>query len=294
MRRNTTNVTNLEVCMIDVDRRTATFLTMLAPLMAGAAHAQQAAPGGGAQTGTYMDKVPPSWRGKEKIGIVIYDHITALDVLGPHYFLGRLAGAEIHFVAESMRPVPSEFGLVLTPTATFETCPKDLDVLLIGGGTTGTLAAMRSPAMLAFLADRGARAKWVTSVCTGSLVLGRAGLLQGYRATSHWLGRPLLKDFGAIEVDERVVFDRNRATGAGVSAGLDLALALIQRLRPLEFAQTMQLFAEYAPEPSLDSGTPDKAPPAVLAMARELTSGFVDGASKIARAYSAGRLKASS
>lgn len=275
--------------MTDINRRTATLLTILAPLVSSAASAASTAKSstsGSAQPGTYMDKVPPTWRGKEKIGIVIYDHITALDVIGPHYFLGRLAGAEIYFVAGSLRPVPSEYGLILTPTATFETCPQDLDVLLVGGGTSGTLAAMRDPAMLAFVADRGSRAKWVTSVCTGSLLLGQAGLLDGYRATSHWLGRPLLKDFGAIEVDERVVFDRNRATGAGVSAGLDLALALIQRLRPLEFAQTIQLFAEYAPQPSLDSGTPDRAPAPVLAMARELTSGFVDGATEIARAYS--------
>jgi putative intracellular protease/amidase len=278
---------NLEVKMTDIDRRTAALLTMLAPFMAGAANAQQAATGPTVQTGSYMDKVPPSWKGKEKIGIVIYDHITALDVIGPHYFLGRLAGAEVHFVAKALRPVPSEYGLTLMPTATFETCPRDLDVLLVGGGTSGTLAAMRDPETIAFLADSGSRAKWVTSVCTGSLLLGQAGLLRGYRATSHWLGRPLLKDFGAIEVDERVVFDRNRATGAGVSAGLDLGLALIQRLRPVEFAQMVQLFAEYAPEPSLDSGTPDKAPAPVLAMARELTSGFVGGASEIARAYRA-------
>ncbi len=270
--------------MPDIDRRTAALLALLAPIVAGgAAGAQPPSMGGSTQSGSYMDKVPPSWRGKEQIGILIYDHITALDVIGPHYFLGRLAGAEIHFVADSLRPVPSENGLILTPTATFETCPKDLDVLLVGGGTKGTLAAMRDPATLAFVADRGSRAKWVTSVCTGSLLLGRAGLLRGYRATSHWIGRPLLEEFGAIEVDERVVFDRNRATGAGVSAGLDLALALIQRLRPLEFAQTMQLLAEYAPEPSLDSGTPDRAPAPVLAEARALTADFVTSVREIAR-----------
>ncbi len=272
--------------MTDINRRTAALLTLIAPVIAGAAGgagAQQPT-GGGSKPSSYMDKVPPAWRGKEKIAIVLYDHMTPLDVVGPHYFLGRLAGADVQFVANSLRPIPCENGLTLMPTATFETCPKDLDVLLIGGGTSGTLAAMRDPAMLAFLADRGSRAKWVASVCTGSLVLGQAGLLRGYRATSHWIGRPLLKEFGAVEVDERVVFDRNRATGAGVSAGLDLALALIQRLRPLEFAQTIQLLAEYAPEPSLDSGTPERAPAAVLAEARSLTADFVDSARDIARA----------
>jgi cyclohexyl-isocyanide hydratase len=274
--------------MTNIDRRTVATMALLASAMvASRGGAQLPTTPKAKAEGTYMDKVPPAWKGNEKIAIVIYDHITALDVIGPHYFLGRLAGAEIHFVADSLRPVPSENGLILTPTATFDTCPKDLDILMTGGGTSGTLAAMRDPAMLAFLADRGSRAKWVTSVCTGSLLLGQAGLLKGYRATSHWLGRPFLKDFGAIEVDERVVFDGNRATGAGVSAGLDLALALLQRLRPLEFAQTIQLFAEYAPAPPLHSGTPETAPAPVLAMARELTSSFVGGVGELARAYHA-------
>lgn len=264
--------------MIDIDRRTATLLTLFAAALPVAAAAQQPSSEAGNQPKNYMDKVPPSWRGKEKIGIVLYDHVTALDVIGPHYFLGRLAGSEIHFVADSLRPIFSENGLSIMPTATFETCPKDLDVLLVGGGTAGTVAAMRDPKMLDFLADRGARAKWVASVCTGSLLLGQAGLLHGYRATSHWLGRPLLKDFGAIEVDERVVFDRNRATGAGVSAGLDLALALVQKLRPLEAAQAVQLLAEYSPVPPLDNGTPEKSPPSVLSRVRELTADFVRNA----------------
>lgn len=204
-------------------------------------------------------------------------------LFGAGYFLSRLNGADIQFVARSMDPVQGGNGLVIMPTATFETCPKDLDILLVGGGSAGTLAALRDDATIAFLEDRGSRAKWVTSVCTGSLLLGRAGLLKGYRATSHWIGRPLLKEFGAIEVDERVVFDRNRVTGAGVSAGLDFALALVKLLRPLAAAQAAQLFAEYAPEPPLDSGTPDRAPPEVLAIARELLADFSSGVLETAR-----------
>jgi putative intracellular protease/amidase len=269
--------------MTDLSRRTATLLTILGPIMAGSVDAKQPPADGKAQPNSYMNKMPATWMGKEEIAIVIYDRMTPLDVIGPHYFLGRLRGAKVHFVASSLQPVPCENGLILTPTATFETCPKDLDVLMTGGGTDGTLAAMRDPAMLDFLSDRGSRAKWVTSVCTGSLLLGQAGLLRGYRATSHWLGRPLLKEFGAIEVDDRVVFDRNRATGAGVSAGLDLALALVQKLRPLAFAQAVQLLAEYAPEPPLDSGTPDRAPPAVVAQVRELTADFVSNVREVAR-----------
>ncbi len=222
-----------------------------------------------------LSELPPAWVGKEQIAILIYDDMTPLDIVGPHYFLSALPGATVHLVARNLDPIHAD-GLTLTPTATFETCPADLDVLLTGGGVGGTLAAMRDPATLTFLSDRGARAKWVASVCTGSLLLGRAGLLRGYRATSHWIGRPMLKNFGATEVDERVVFDRNRVTGAGVSAGLDLGLSLVQRLRPLDFAQTIQLFAEYAPSPPLDSGTPDRATADVLAGARQQLKAFVD------------------
>lgn len=273
--------------MTDIDRRAVTLLTLLAPLMAGGVANAQGM-GGAPQAGNYMDKVPASWKGREKIGILLYDHITAQDVIGPHYFLGRLAGAEIYFVANSVRPVFSENGLSLMATHNFDTCPRDLDLLLVGGGTRGTVAAMRDPATIAFIADRGARAKWVTSVCTGSLLLGQAGLLRGYRATSHWIGRPLLKEFGAIEVDERVVFDRNRISGAGVSAGLDLGLSIVRKLRPLEFAQMLQLFAEYAPEPPLDSGTPDRAPAPVLALANDMLADFVAGVRETAHAHHRG------
>jgi cyclohexyl-isocyanide hydratase len=270
--------------MTQITRRTAALLALLGPAIAKSAGRGDAR---SFPSETVQPREGPEMTlrstGNEKIAIVIYDHMTALDVIGPHYFLARLAGAKVEFVAKSLEPVACENGLVLLPTATFETCSKNLDILLIGGGTAGTLAAMRDAATIAFLADRGSRAKWVASVCTGSLLLGQAGLLRGYRATSHWIGRPLLKDFGAIEVDRRVVFDRNRATGAGVSAGLDLALALIQKLRPLEFAQTMQLLAEYAPEPSLHAGTPETAPPPVLAEARRLTAGFVSSAREVAR-----------
>lgn len=271
--------------MTDIDRRTAAMMALLAPVMAGgaasAASAQQPSSNGKAQTGSYVDRMPAAWRGNEKIAIVIYEHMTPLDVVGPHYFLGRLPGADVQFVAKTLDPVFCETGLTIMPTATFETCAKDLDVLMVGGGTSGTLAAMRDAETIAFLKDRGARAKWVTSVCTGSMLLGHAGLLRGYKATSHWLGRPLLKDFGAIEVNERVVFDRNRATGAGVSAGIDLALALVEKLRPVEFRQAVQLLGEYAPEPPVDSGTPEKAPPEIFARMNELVSGFVDGVNEI-------------
>lgn len=230
-----------------------------------------------------MSKVPQSWFGDEQVAIVIYDDMTALDVIGPQYFLSGLFGATVHMVARTEAPITSDSGITITPTATFETCPKDLDVLLVGGGVSGTLAAMRDDTTLDFLADRGARAQWVTSVCTGSLLLGQAGLLKGYRATSHWIGRPLLDRFGAIEVNERMVFDRNRATGAGVSAGLDLGLELMHRMRPLDLAQAMQVMAEYAPEPPLDFGTPEKVPADVLAGIEDRMSGFTEAVRSTAR-----------
>lgn len=254
--------------------------------LATPALAQNAAKTAGPDKEVLMDmsKVPPNWFGQEQVAIVIYDNMTALDVIGPQYFLSGLFGASVHMVAKTDAPITSDSGIVITPTATFATCPKDLDILLVGGGVSGTLAAMRDDATLDFLADRGARAKWVTSVCTGSLLLGQAGLLKGYRATSHWIGRPLLKEFGAIEVDERMVFDRNRATGAGVSAGLDLGLELMHRLRPLDLAQAMQVMAEYAPEPPLDFGTPDKVHTDVLAGINARMSGFTQAVRTTARA----------
>ncbi|MNH55752.1 Isonitrile hydratase [compost metagenome] len=263
----------------------------LAPLIASAAQAQDtlsmespgAMPVSGERPVMDMDAIPADWFGTEQVGILIYDQMTALDVIGPQHFLAGLMGATIHLVARTDAPVTSDSGLVLTPTATFDSCPRDLDVLLAGGGMTGALAAMRDDATLDFLADRGARAGWVGSVCTGSLLLGQAGLLRGYRATSHWLGRPMLDRFGAIEVDQRVVIDRNRATGAGVSAGLDLGLELVKRLRPLDCAQTVQLMAEYAPEPPLDAGTPDRAPAAVVANVRDWHVGFTDAVAEAAR-----------
>jgi len=269
--------------MKDINRRQAVLMTLLAPVVASAADPQKEAKVGDTDPGSYLNKMPAAWSGSEKIGIVIYEHMTPLDVIGPHYFLGRMRGAQVQFVARDPSPVNCENGLVIEPTATFDTCPKDLDVLLVGGGSSGTVAAMRDTRTIDFLADRGSRAKWVASVCTGSLLLGQAGLLRGYRATSHWAFRSLLKDFGAIEVDERMVFDRNRATGAGVSAGIDFALALVQKLRPLDFAQAVQLLAEYAPDPPLHSGTPDGAPPEVVNRVRDLVASFVEDARVLAR-----------
>jgi len=226
-------------------------------------------------SGHDMTGMPANWTGKEQIGMLIYPEFTALDMVGPQYMFASLMGAKVHVVSKTMQSVRSDTGLVFMPSATFDECPKDLDILFVPGGSTGTLNAIKDDSTLNFLANRGSRAKLVTSVCTGSLLLGAAGLLKGYRATSHWAARDLLSVAGAIPVDERVVRDRNRITGAGVTAGLDFGLSIVEQLRDREYAQAVQLLAEYAPAPPLNAGTPATAPAKVTAMMNDMFVGFV-------------------
>ena len=222
------------------------------------------------------DAIPPDR--SVRIAMLLYPGMTALDLVGPQTFLAGLAQGSLYLVAQGAGPVESDTGLALTATHTFETCPHDLDVLFVPGGD-GTPAQMRNAALLAFLQARAARAAWVTSVCTGSLILGAAGLLRGYRATSHWCVRDaVLPLLGAAPVAERVVFDRNRVTAAGVSAGLDFGLALAARLRGTEYARTAQLVAEYAPQPPFRSGTPAEAGPATVRSAGAILEPLVAGA----------------
>lgn len=202
--------------------------------------------------------------------MLLYPGMTALDFVGPQHMFAGLMGAKVHHIAKTMAPVVSDTQLAILPTVTLAKCPRDLDILFVPGGGAGTLAAMQDAQILAFLADRGGRAKLVSSVCTGSLLLGAAGLLQGYQATTHWATHTLLADVGATPVQARVVRDRNRITGAGVSAGLDLGLTIVGMLRDPAYAQTMQLLAEYAPEPPFNAGTPRTAPPAVSAMVADM------------------------
>jgi cyclohexyl-isocyanide hydratase len=261
---------------------------------AGLATALLAAMGGGAQAAKPpvapparpapddhdMSGMPASWMGQEQIAMVIYPEFTALDMVGPQYMFASLMGATVHIVARTLEPVRSDTGLVFKPSVTFDDCPKDLDVLFVPGGSKGTVAAIRDEATLQFVADRGSRAKLVTSVCTGSLVLGAAGLLKGYRATSHWVTRDLLALVGATAVDARVVRDRNRMTGAGVTAGLDFGLAIVEQLRDRTYAQSVQLLAEYAPKPPLNAGTTRTAPPEVTRMMRGMFTGFMQNMSQ--------------
>lgn len=195
--------------------------------------------------------------GSEQIAMLIYPGFTALDLVGPHYFFASLMGATVHLVTTQadLAPVRSDLGLTITPTITMANTPKNLDVLFTPGGTVGTLNAAENTDVIAFMKDRGSRAKYVTSVCTGSFILGTAGLLKGKKATSHWVLRDTLKLLGATPVDARVVRDGNIITGAGVSAGLDFALFLTEVLRGRPYAEALMLQGEYAPEPPFKGGT---------------------------------------
>lgn len=190
--------------------------------------------------------------------MLLYPGFTMLDLIGPQSVL-TWAG-RVHLVARSMAPVTSDCGTQLVPTCTLADCPRDLDVLFVPGGF-GSDAAMKDPELLAFLADRGARAGSVTSVCSGSLLLGAAGLMKGYRATTHWALLDSLAAFGAEPVKQRVVIDRNRISGGGVTAGIDFGLALFAALRGEESARLVQLLMEYDPAPPFASGTPEQAGP---------------------------------
>lgn len=231
-----------------------------------------------------MSSMPAHWMGSEQIAFLIYPQFTALDMVGPHHMLAGLMGATVHIVARTRDPVRSDTGLVFIPSATFEECPRDLDILCVPGGTRGTLAAMEDEATMGFLKDRGGRAKYVTSVCTGSLVLGAAGLLAGYGATSHWATRSLLPIFGASPVDARVVEDRNRITGGGVTAGIDFGLTLVGRLRDRPYAEAVQLIAEYDPQPPFSAGAPGRAPVEVRGLVDGMFTGFLRQAADVGRA----------
>jgi cyclohexyl-isocyanide hydratase len=202
-----------------------------------------------------------------QLGMLLYPGLTQLDLTGPYEVLTRLPEAQVHLIWKSTAPVHSDSGLGLLPTTTFADCPA-LDLLFIPGGG-GQVAVMDDDAILAFVATQGVRARWVTSVCTGSLVLGAAGLLSGYRATTHWGFMPLLSLFGAEPVDERVVIDRNRITAGGVTAGIDFGLRVVAEVAGVALAQAIELALEYDPAPPFACGHPRKAPAELVQAVRQ-------------------------
>jgi cyclohexyl-isocyanide hydratase len=205
-----------------------------------------------------------------QIAMLVYPGMTALDLVAPQTIFSELMNSQVQLVWKSKETVTSDTGIPIVPTLTFAECSADPDILFVGGGTKGTWALMNDPAVIGFLQSRGAKAKLITSVCTGSLVLGAAGLLNGYKATSHWVARDLLPLFGATPVNARVVEDRNRVTGAGVTAGMDFALRIATRLRGDEYAQALQLANEYDPQPPFKAGNPQDA----SAKVREFVSSY--------------------
>ncbi|HEX8596196.1 MAG TPA: DJ-1/PfpI family protein [Pseudomonas sp.] len=202
------------------------------------------------------------------IGLLVFPDVQQLDLTGPYEVFASLPGVTVHLLWKNLDPLFASTGLALIPTQTYDDCPV-LDVLCIPGGR-GIDALLEDEQTLAFIQRQAATVKYLGSVCTGALVLGAAGLLQGRRATTHWASHDLLQAFGAIAVHERVVRDGNLLTGGGVTAGIDFALTLASELFDELHAQTVQLQLEYAPAPPFSAGHPDAAPAQVLARAREL------------------------
>lgn len=194
------------------------------------------------------------------VGMLLFPNLTQLDLTGPYEVFSRLPGATLHLLWKDLSPVRSDKGLALLPTTTLAQAPARFDVLFVPGGA-GQIELMDDEPVLAFLRDRGETARYVTSVCTGSLVLAAAGLLRGKRATCHWTSIDQLALLGAIPVAERVVRDGNRITGAGVTSGIDFALAVAAELCGREVAEDIQLSIEYDPAPPFAAGSPRLLPP---------------------------------
>ena len=204
------------------------------------------------------------------VGLLVFPRMQQLDLTGPYEVFASVPGMHVELVGRTLGEVTSATGLVFRPTTDFTTCPQ-LDVLCVPGGV-GINALLTEPETLAFIKRQAVGARYVTSVCTGALVLGAAGLLQGKRATTHWAAHDLLVLFGAIPTQGRIVQDGNLVTGGGVTAGIDFALTLVAELFGQATAEAVQLGLEYAPAPPFASGTPETATAKVLAQVRERAS----------------------
>jgi cyclohexyl-isocyanide hydratase len=199
---------------------------------------------------------------KFRSGVLVFPNVTQLDLTGPYEVLARIPGAETVLIWKTLDPVRSEFGLTMLPMATFDSCGP-LDLIMIPGGV-GMNPLLEDDEVLDFLRRQAATVRYIVGICTGSLVLGAAGLLRGRRASTHWTAHGLLAQFGAIPVKERVVQDGNVFTGGGVTAGIDVALCVAAEIVGREAAEAIQLAVEYDPAPPFDAGSPERAPKAVL------------------------------
>ncbi|MCP6758263.1 MAG: DJ-1/PfpI family protein [Fischerella sp. CENA71] len=220
------------------------------------------------------------------IGLVIYPDMFQLDITGPHQVFSLMPNTSVLLLSKSLEPVVSNGGLSILPDTTFDECPQ-LDVLCVPGGSFGTVQAMENTEVLAFLQKYGNTTKYITAVCTGSLILAAAGLLRGYRAASHWAFREQLELMGAKVSTERVVIDRNRITGGGVTAGIDFALTIAGMLCGEDTAKFIELMLEYNPSPPFGVGSPEKAGAELVQTVKNF------GTSLIAASYEASRKAAS-
>jgi cyclohexyl-isocyanide hydratase len=205
-----------------------------------------------------------------RIAFLLFPNVTQLDLTGPAQVLSRLGNVRLDLVWKTLDPVPTDAGFSILPTATFADVPR-ADILCVPGGF-GINGVIADNEAMAWVQAVGTDATWVTSVCTGSLILGAAGLLDGYRAGCHWAQRDMLPLFNAIPVDARTVVDRNRVTGGGVTAGIDFALTLTAMIRGEAHAKAVQLSLEYDPSPPFDSGSPEKADADILAAVKRRTA----------------------
>lgn len=201
-----------------------------------------------------------------RIGFLLFPDITQLDMTGPYEVFTKFPEAEVHLIAKTMEPVEANGGMKILPTTTMVACPQ-LDLVCVPGGA-GMNALLNDAETLAFLKLQAVKARYVTSVCTGALVLGAAGLLRGKRAATHWMSRDMLHEFGAISVAERVVKDGNVITGGGVTAGIDFALTVAAEAFGPELAKSIQLAIEYDPHPPFNAGSPESAGADLAAKAR--------------------------
>lgn len=195
----------------------------------------------------------------EEIATLVYPGMTTLDLVGPQQVFGYTMGARVHLVWKNKNPVVTDTALSILPSKTFDECPDPVDIIFVPGGARETVALMEDADVIRFVAGRGKTARYVTSVCTGSLVLGAAGLLRGYKATSHWAVRDVLSQLGATPVNSRVVEDRNRITAGGITSGIDFGLRVAAKLRGEDYGRALELQMEYDPQPPFGTGTLEKA-----------------------------------
>lgn len=208
------------------------------------------------------------------IGLLLFPALTQLDLTGPFEVFARAPDTKVHLIWKNLELVVSDRGMAIQPTTTFDTCPA-LDIICIPGGP-GQINLMEDEEVLSFIRAQSKQAKLVTSVCTGSLVLGAAGLLKGYKATTHWASLDQLALLGAEPVNERVVRDRNRITGAGVTSGIDFALSVVSEMFGPDIAQNIQLHMEYDPAPPFDCGSPRSASEEQLKKAQQQVAPFIE------------------